>query len=61
MHTISERELEELYDEMLDDLYPEVKVGGLTFSPSRIIKELDETAYRIGMQDYADDQELETK
>ena len=32
----------------------EVKVAGLTFYPADIIKELDPTAYRCGLNDYVD-------
>lgn len=44
---------EDLYDEALDG-DGEVEVGGLTFYPSRIIRELDPTAYRCGFNDYMD-------
>ena len=40
------------YDEFLDDNYPEYVLGNLTFSPSRIMKELDPTAYRISQEEY---------
>lgn len=39
-------------DQMLDDLYPEVQIGSLTFSPSRIVYELDPTAYRTMASDF---------
>ena|SRR5579859_4351971 len=41
------------YDEVLDQEGP-VEICGLTFDASRIVKELDETAYRCGMNDYND-------
>ena len=43
---------EEEYDDMLDDIYPEYTMGNLSYLPSRILKELDPTAYRIGKQEY---------
>ncbi len=46
-------EHEEEYKESLDS-EGDVNVCGLTFSPSRIIKELDPTAYRCGLLDYID-------
>lgn len=61
MKTITEREAEELYEQMLDECYPEVKIGYLTFSPSRIVKELDPIAYRCGMSDWLDSEELEVE
>jgi hypothetical protein len=47
-------DLEELYRDMLDECEPVVKVAGLSFTPSRIIEELDPTAFRCGVSDYAD-------
>ena len=46
-------EHEEDYKENLDS-EGEVNVCGLTFLPSQIIEELDPTAYRCGLIDYAD-------
>jgi hypothetical protein len=47
-------DLEELYRDMIDECEPVVKVGGLSFTPSRIIEELDPTAFSCGVSDYAD-------
>lgn len=46
--------IEEYYADALDDIYPVVEIGGLTFSPSQIVTQLDPTAFRCGMQDYLD-------
>ena len=46
--------IEDYYTAALDDIYPVVQICGLTFSPSQIVKELDPTAFRCGMQDYLD-------
>ena len=43
---------EEEYDETLDDIYPEYKIGYSTFYASDILKKMDPTAYRIGKQEY---------
>ena len=51
---MSDDELKEQYDELLDEIYGEVKLGNLTFSPSRIIRELDPIAYRTGLGEYED-------
>lgn len=40
------------YDEILDDLNPEVKIGTLTYSPSQVLKNVDEIAYNCGYNDY---------
>lgn len=47
---------EERFDEMLDDCYSFEKVGGpfSNMSPSSVLKEVDPTAYRCGVNDYAD-------
>lgn len=52
--TISEYDLEQMYDEMLDDCYGVVEVAGITYDTSRVLKECDPIAYRLGMNDYAD-------
>jgi hypothetical protein len=44
----------ELFDEMLDELYPTFKMGGLTFYASQILKSCDPVAYRIELTDYLD-------
>lgn len=44
-------------DQYLDDAYPEVIIGGLTFSPSRIIFELDPIAYNCMVSDLGLDEE----
>ena len=43
----------EEYDDILNE-EGDVKVAGLTFSPAQIVKELDSTAYRCGLNDYVD-------
>ena len=43
----------EQYEEALNE-EGLVKVGGLTFEPATIIRELDPTAYRCGLNDYVD-------
>ncbi len=45
---------EDLFEEVLDECYEEVKVGCCTFSPSQVMKELDPTAFRIGVQENLD-------
>lgn len=40
------------FDEMIDDYYPEVVIGDLTFSPSDILAALDPVAYNCHSGDY---------
>ena len=44
--------LKEWYDDMLDDCYPEIKVGGLMYSQSVALYRIDPIAYQTGMNDY---------
>ena len=46
---------EEMYEDLLDECYPEIKVGCCTFSSSEVIKELDPIAFRIGVGENLDD------
>lgn len=47
-------DIEELYRDLLDEIYPVVKFGELEYSPSTVLEAVDETAFRIGCNDYAD-------
>lgn len=49
-----------IYDDMLDECYSFKSVGGpfSYMSPSRVLREVDPTAYRCGMADYTDGLEL---
>lgn len=48
---------EEQFDEMLDETYGTFKIGYLEFDASRILKELDPIAYRVGLADITDEDE----
>ena len=45
---------EALFDEMIDECYPEIEIGCCSWQPSRVMSELDPTAYRIGVQEHID-------
>ena len=49
---VNEVLLKEWYDDMRDDCYPEVKVGGLMYAQSVALYRLDPIAYQVGMNDY---------
>lgn len=49
---VNEVLLKEWYDDMLDDCYPEVNVGGLMYAQSVALYRLDPIAYQVGMNDY---------
>lgn len=44
----------EQFDEFLDEITGEVDILGMTFLPSRILKEMDPIAYRTSLFDYID-------
>ena len=48
------RELEEIFDEFLDDITEPVDIFGVKYDVSRILKELDPIMYNIGMDEYFD-------
>ena len=55
---VSMYELEQRFQEMLEEIYPEpVKVCGYDMDQSRILKELDPTAWRLAFHEYLDDLE----
>lgn len=44
----------EMFEELLDECYEELKVGCCTFSPSQVMKDCDPTAFRIGVSENLD-------
>jgi hypothetical protein len=42
---------EQEYEDMLDEIYGEVQICGMTFNSGRALRELDPTAFRCGMAD----------
>lgn len=53
-------DLQERYDEWLDELYPELYVAGFRQTTSVALAELDPTAYRCGYLDWLDGELGET-
>ena len=49
----------ERFDDMLDESGP-VVIAGLEFSPSAILKEMDQIAYDTGFNDYMDSMDIDT-
>jgi hypothetical protein len=49
---LSEYDAMQSYDQMLDEVYPELFIGSSAFLPSRVLKEMDRTAYNEGFHDY---------
>lgn len=42
----------ELFDEMLDECYPNVTIGDCTFTASQILRACDPVAYQVGVNEY---------
>ena len=51
---MTEEELQESYDNGLNETWGTVNVAGHTYDTARALRELDPIAYRVGMADYAD-------
>jgi hypothetical protein len=56
---MTEKEAYNQYDEFLDSEWT-VKVYGMIFDSSRVLRELDPIAYRVGFNDWCDSQEIDT-
>lgn len=54
---MSENEAYERYDEFLDEVYPMVEFGALSYTPSEVLKAVDPIAYREGFLDFEMDRE----
>jgi len=48
----SERELEEQYRDMLDDVYGEIDICGYKYPAGKALADIDPTAFRGGLLDY---------
>lgn len=49
---IPEERLEEFYADMLDQSYPSFRLGKLEYAASATLKQVDEVAYRIGLNEF---------
>ncbi len=49
---MTQYELEEAYDEMLNDVYGTVIIAGYEYDTAQALKEVDPIAYSVGMNDY---------
>ena len=44
------------YNDFLDESCSEIVIGNLRYAPSEVLKSVDPTAYRCGINDYNDDE-----
>ena len=49
---LTDYELEQHFNEMLDESYGMVKIAGYEYETSYALKECDPIAYRVGLSDY---------
>lgn len=49
-----EVDTEELYRDLLDEIYEPVTFGELEYCPSQVLESVDPVAFRIGCNEYAD-------
>ncbi len=47
-------DIKDSFDQALDDMYPDVKIGYLTFTASDILFNCDPIAYQIGLSEHED-------
>jgi hypothetical protein len=47
-------DIEELYRDLLDEIYEPIKFGELEYSPAMVLESVDPTAFRMGANEYAD-------
>ena len=57
---LTDYELHERYDEMLDECYGTVSIAGLDYDTARTLKDVDPIAYRCGFCDWLDSEIGET-
>lgn len=48
----NELDIGDAYDDLLDDVYGDIKICGLEYSASIALSRVDEVAYRCGKNDY---------
>lgn len=47
------------YDDMLDEVYGDCNIAGMSYSTSKALKDVDTVAYNVGFNDWVDGYEIE--
>ena len=55
MANITEYEIVDAYNDMLDDAFGLVSVAGYLYKTSRLLKEVDPIAWKVGLSNYSSD------
>lgn len=56
---LTDYDIEQSYESMLDDCYENVKIAGYSYSTSEALKCVDPIAFRCGLSDYSSDSYIE--
>lgn len=59
MRTMTEREATKLFEEFLDEVYPEYEIAGMTYAASDVLKNVDPTAFNCMFADWTDSEQIE--
>lgn len=51
---LTDNDLQEMHDDLIDEIYPPVTIGIYEWAPSRVLKVMDPVAYRISVIEYVD-------
>lgn len=51
---LTDNDLKEMHDDLIDEIYPPVTIGIYEWAPSRVLKVMDPVAYRISVIEYVD-------
>ena len=51
---LTDNDLQEMHDDLIDEIYPPVTIGIYEWAPSRVLKVMDPVAYRISVVEYVD-------
>jgi hypothetical protein len=51
---VTKREAKDMFNEMLDECYEEIRFGELSYLPSDVLESTDPIAHRCGVNDYID-------
>jgi len=56
---MNEQKALELYDDFLNEVYPDLIIAGYNYDTAIALKELDPIAYRCGFNDWCDSEGIE--
>jgi hypothetical protein len=56
---LTDSELHERYDDLIDEISGDVQIGNLTYQASRVLKTVDPIAYNVGFNEWLDNETYE--